>query len=89
MSWPVHISAAIITLFFWHELVTTTKIQVNTGFLSSAKIPAAVVIVIMVAVEFLTSGLRAAGFYSTFLLVNKYVCKIEQFWVEKETNPLI
>jgi hypothetical protein len=73
MSWPVHISGAIITLFFWYELVTSVDLEANTGFLTSAKIPAAITIFIMNAVEFSTSALRAAGFYSVFLLINKFV----------------
>lgn len=72
MSWPVHVAGAIITLFFWYELVTSMDVEVKGGFLSSAKIPAAVVVVVVSFFEYSTSAVRAAGLYSVYALVNKY-----------------
>lgn len=73
MSFPVHISGSIITLFFWHELVTSTDLDARAGFLTSGKWPAAVTVVIMVVVEFTTSAFRAAGYHSLLLNLNSAV----------------
>jgi hypothetical protein len=73
MSFPVHLSGAIITLFFWHELVTSTDLEARSGFLTSGKWPAAITVIIMTVVEFTTSAFRAAGFHSLLLNLNSCV----------------
>jgi hypothetical protein len=70
MSWPLHAGVAVLVIFFWLELVTSRNIQTKTGFLTSKKWIAALIITIMAGVEYTTAACRAAGLSSVMLNVN-------------------
>jgi hypothetical protein len=60
MHAPLSGAGSIIVILYWHELVSSQSIDVS-GFLTSSRIPAAIIIVILVLIEAITASFRASG----------------------------
>jgi hypothetical protein len=73
-SWPLHVASCILIVLMWHELVSSSSINVRTqGFLTSSRVPAAIVIFIVCVIEWITACLRAVGLTGFIIYANAYV----------------
>jgi hypothetical protein len=57
-SLPVSMSAAVLLLFYWHEQISYMNVRV-TNFISKLKIPAAIVIALLISFEIVADILKA------------------------------
>lgn len=76
-SWPLTAASCVLIVLMWHELVTSSSINVRTGFLTTSRIPAAVIISLVVVVEWATACLRAVGLTGFVLFINAYADPIQ------------
>jgi hypothetical protein len=56
---PFFIASTLLLSLYWHQMLTEHRAKVSIG-LTKARIPYIVVVIIIITVEFLTSGIRAA-----------------------------
>jgi hypothetical protein len=72
MSWPLHFSTAVIVLFFWLELASTSNIKASGGFLTTQRWPAAIACCTITFAEFASSAARAANTTGVALYIAAY-----------------
>ena len=73
MSWPLHVCGCVLIVLMWHELVSQTNLTVNTGFLTSTRYPAVIIITLACLVELVTACLRAIGLVGFIINLNACV----------------
>lgn len=73
ISWPLHVASCILIVLMWYELVTRSAVNIRTGFLTTSRYPAVVLITIVIAVEIAMSCVKVLGVTTAVVNLGTYV----------------